>query len=206
MKFYLIHGLDRRRRIFMQNQLRHSDILDNDVTWINHPNKGDVLPMDISSNPSLTIGQIAITYKHYLALRDIVEKQLPAAVIMEDNIEFLSSVPDRLTQYLAQLPEGWDCLFDSDFFGWHYVEGLIEPGKFVYRKSNEKTEQCGGASKGAHFVMVSCKGAQLLLQNFLPFGDVSDHYYNYLAKKLNLNCYWAEPPNIHKIQRQSTWI
>jgi len=206
MKFYLIHGLDRRRRIFMQTQLRHSRIPVSDVTWINHPNKDDVLPAGIASNPSLTIGQVAITYKHYLALKDIVEKRLPAAVIMEDNIEFLSSVPDRVAQYLAQLPKDWDCLFDSDFFGWTYVESLIEPGKLVYKKSNEKTEQCGGASKGAHFLMVSGKGAKLMFDNFLPFNNVSDHYYNYLAKKLNLNCYWAEPPNIHKIQRQSTWI
>jgi len=190
----------------MQTQLRHSRIPVSDVTWINHPNKDDVLPAGIASNPSLTIGQVAITYKHYLALKDIVEKRLPAAVIMEDNIEFLSSVPDRVAQYLAQLPKDWDCLFDSDFFGWTYVESLIEPGKLVYKKSNEKTEQCGGASKGAHFLMVSGKGAKLMFDNFLPFNNVSDHYYNYLAKKMNLNCYWAEPPNIHKIKRQSTWL
>ena len=206
MKYYLIHGMDRKRRIFMQAQLRHSEIPAGYVTWINHPNKDDVLPIDISNNPSLTIGQVAIIYKHYLALKDIVEKKLPAAVIMEDNIEFLSSVPVRLSQYLTQLPESWDCVFDSDFFGWHYTEGPIESGKFVYKKSNEKTEQCNGASKGAHFLMVSAKGAKLLLDNFLPFSDVSDHYYNYLAKELNLNCYWTELANVHKIQRQSTWL
>lgn len=206
MKFYLIHGLDRKRRIFMQAQLRHSEIPASDVTWINHPNKDDTLPTGIVSNPSLTIGQVAITYKHYLALKDIVEKNLPAAVIMEDNIEFLSNVPERLSQYLTQLPENWDCMFDSDFFDWHYSEGPVESGKLIYKKSNEKTQQCGGASKGAHFLVVSAKGAQLLLKNFLPFSDVSDHHYNFLAKKLNLNCYWAEPPNIHKIQRQSTWL
>lgn len=113
--------MDRKRRIFMQAQLRHSEIPAGDVTWINHPNKDDVLPVDISNNPGLTIGQVAITYKHYLALKDIVEKKLPEAVIMEDNIEFLSSVPVRLSQYLTQLPESWDCVFDSDFFGWHYT-------------------------------------------------------------------------------------
>jgi hypothetical protein len=205
MKFYLIHGLERKRRIFMQVQLRHSGIPSTDVTWINNPNKDDPLPAGITNNPDLTIGQVAITYKHYLALKDIVEKKLPVAVIMEDNIEFLSSIPEKLSQYLAQLPEDWDCVFDSDFFDWHFIESPIEPGKLVYKKSNEPTEQCGGASKGAHFLMVSNKGAEALLSSFLPFNNVSDHYYNYLAKKLRLNCYWAEPPNIHKIQRESTW-
>ena len=190
----------------MQNQIRYSGINTDNVTWINHPNVDDPLPDNICKNSTLTIGQIAITYKHYLALKDIVEKNLDAAVIMEDNIEFLSSVQERLQLYLNELSSDWDLLFDSDFFGWHYAEGPVDPGKLVYKKSNEKTEQCGGASKGAHFLMVSRKGAQLLLQNFLPFGDVSDHYYNYLAKKLNLNCYWAEPPNVHKIQRRSTWL
>jgi len=189
----------------MEMQLRHSGILPSDVTWINHPNKDDILPPGISSNPNLTIGQVAITYKHYLALEDIVLKKLPVAVIMEDNIEFLSNVPEKLSQYLSQLPEDWDCIFDSDFYGWRFIESLIEPGKLIYKKTNEKTEQCGGASKGAHFFMISYKGAKALLKNFLPFNDVSDHYYNHLAKQLSLNCYWAEPPNIHKIERKSTW-
>ena len=189
----------------MEMQLRHSGILAPDVTWINHPNKDDPLPVGITNNPNLTIGQVAITYKHYLALADIVQKKLPVAVIMEDNIEFLSNVPEKISQYLAQLPTDWDCVFDSDFFGWHFIESPIEPAKLVYKKSNEPTGQCGGASKGAHFMLVSNKCAEALFNNFLPFSNVSDHFYNYLAKKLNLNCYWAEPPNIHKIERRSTW-
>jgi predicted glycosyl hydrolase (DUF1957 family) len=134
MKYYLIHGLERKRRIFMQAQLRHSGISASDVTWINNPNKDDVLPLGISRNADLTIGQVAITYKHYLALKDIVEKKLSAAVIMEDNIEFLSNIPERLSQYLSQLPDDWDCIFDSDFFGWHFIEGPIKSGQLVYKK------------------------------------------------------------------------
>ena len=190
----------------MEAQLRHSGILPSDVTWINHPNKDDILPQNICTNPGLTAGQVAITYKHYLALVDIVDKKLPVAVIMEDNIEFLSNIPEKLSRYISELPEDWDCLFDSDFFGWRYIEAPVYLNKFVYKKSNYVTDQCGGASKGAHFIMVSAKGAKLILESFLPFSECSDHFYNFLAKKLELSCFWAEPPNIHKIQRKSTWL
>ena len=205
MKYYLIHGLDRKRRIFMEVQLRHSGILKNEVTWINHPNKDDPLPEGICSNPNLTLGQIAITYKHYLALKDIVENKYTSAVIMEDNIEFLSSVPAKINEYLSQLPEDWDLVFDSDFFGWRFIESQIKSEQLVYKKKREETSQCHGASKGAHFYLVNFKAAQKLLDQFIPFDNVSDHLLNDLIRKLELNTYWADPPNIHKIQRASTW-
>ena len=205
MQFYLIHGMERKRRIFMEAQFRYFGIPASDVVWINSPNKEDVLPNNICVNPSLTSGQIAITYKHFLALKDIVEKKLDYAVIMEDNIEFLSNVPQVLERYLTQLPKDWDCLFDSDFFGWKFVEGPISETVSVYKKSNQATKQCHGSSKGAHFYMINGKAAEKMIDQFIPFNAVSDHYLNSIFQKLNLNVYWAEPPNVHKIQRASTW-
>lgn len=189
----------------MEVQLRHSGILKSDVTWINHPNKDDPLPEGICSNPNLTLGQIAITYKHYLALKDIVENKYTSAVIMEDNIEFLSLIPEKINEYLSQLPEDWDLVFDSDFFGWRFIESQIKSEQLVYKKKREETSQCHGASKGAHFYLVNFKAAQKLLDQFIPFDNVSDHLLNDLIRKLELNTYWADPPNIHKIQRASTW-
>jgi len=206
IKYFLIHGLDRKRRIFMQAQIRHMGIPQQDVMWINGPNVGDELPDGLTTNPNLTRGQVAITHKHYLCLKEIVENNYEIGVIMEDNIEFLSNVTTCLNRYLKDLPSDWDMLFDSDFFGWKYIEGPISLEMSVYKKSNNPLSPSPGAAKGAHFLMISNRAAKILYANFLPFNEVSDHYYDYLIRKFNLNTYWAEPSNVHKIQRQSTWL
>ena len=189
----------------MENQFRSYGILEEDVTWITYPNKEDPMPQNICSNPNLTKGQIACTYKHYLALQDIVTKEHELAIILEDNIEFKGSVSSTIEKYLKDLPEDWNALFDSDFLGFNYIEGEVNSNCSVYLKSNNQTNQCHGSSKGAHFILLNLKTAKLLYDNFLPFDNVTDHYYNSLFRKLNMNVYWAEPSNVHKINRPSTW-
>lgn len=167
-----------------------------DVTWVNYPNKYDRLPSEICTKPTLPKGHVACTYKHYLILKDIVENQHPLAVIMEDNIEFRGNVEDAINRYLKDLPADWDCVFDSDYFDMKF-DGEINPDCSVYKT---------GTSKGAHFILMTLSAATKLYNNFLPFHEGSDHMYNYLFKQLNMNVYWAEPPNVHKIQRESTWM
>lgn len=203
--YYLIHGLDKKRAPFMREQFKKNEIDNDDVTWILKPNIGDVIPNDVCSNPSLTQGQIAVTYKHYLALKDIVENKYSFAVIMEDNISFNSNVPKKILEYLKDLPDDWGCLFDGDIFDYHYIEDNVQPNISTYLKSNEVTQQCGGASRGANFILINQKTARLLYENFLPFDNVTDHYYNSLFRRLNVHVYWSEPPNVHKINRASSW-
>lgn len=193
MKFYLIHGIDSSRKPFMQDQFSKYGIPQEDVTWITYPNKTDYLPPGICIHPTLTKGQIACTYKHYLALQDIVSKGCELAVIMEDNIEFKGDVPSAIEKYLKDLPKNWDVLFDSDFLG------LTDTGPII--GCVQKT----GQSKGANFILVNKQSAKILYHNFLPFNNCSDHHYNDLFKKLNMNVYWANLPNVHKINRPSTW-
>ena len=117
MKYYLIHGVDTARKDFMLDQFAAHGIDNADVTWLCHPNKNEIEDWMIpgyTTNPSLGKGQISCTIKHYLALKDIVEKGLPHAVILEDNVAFKGNVPERLEKYLEQLPDNWVPLFDGD--------------------------------------------------------------------------------------------
>lgn len=196
--YYLVHGIDASRKSFMEEQFEKFGI--ENVTWINHPNKNEYIPEDVCINPDLPRGHISCTYKHYLILKDIVEKQHPLAVIMEDNIEFRGNVPDALSRYLRDLPEDWDCVFDSDYWDFKH-KGEITPDISVYKQDNENN-----SSKGAHFIFLTLSAATKLYNNFLPFHEGTDHMYNFLFKKLDMNVYWAEPPNVHKIYRGSTWL
>jgi GR25 family glycosyltransferase involved in LPS biosynthesis len=205
LKYYLIHGIDMSRKQFMETQFQSYGIPSEDVTWITSPNKQDILPEGICTNSSLPKGMVACTYKHYLILKDICENKHPLAVIMEDNIEFRGNVPRAIQRYLSDLPEDWDCVFDSDFYGLTFIESPIDSNVSVYKKSNTITHQCGGASKGAHFFVINLQGAQKLYSSFLPFHECSDHWYNHIFRLKNMNVFWAEPPNVHKINRPSTW-
>lgn len=196
VQYYLVHGIDPIRKPFMETQFEKFGIPTKDVKWITSPNKYDYIPAEICTKPDLPKGHIACTYKHYLILKDIVENQYPLAVIMEDNIEFRSNVPDAIHRYLKELPEGWDCVFDSDYLGMKFG-GEIGSDCSIYKT---------GTSKGAHFILLNLESATKLYNNFLPFHEGSDHMYNYLFQKLEMNVYWAEPPNVHKIQRESTWM
>ena len=205
VQYYLIHGIDPERKPFMEDQFEKYGIRNEDVKWIMWPNKQDALPDGICTNSSLPKGMVAVTYKHYLILKDICENKHPLAVIMEDNIEFRGNVPDAIDRYLKELPHDWDCVFDSDFFDLKFIEGPLYAEKSVYKKSNTSTSQCAGSGKGAHFFMINLKAAQKVYSSFLPFHECSDHWYNHIFRIKDMNVYWAEPPNVHKINRPSTW-
>ena len=218
LHYYLIHGIDPTRRPFMENQFKTYGIPESAVTWVTYPNKNDPLP-DVCTDRNLPKGVISCTYKHYLALKDIVEKGYEYAVIMEDNIEFRNNVPNALERYLKDLPADWDCLFDSDFRNlkananitpdisiYKQPYGVHQLVKYMYSDGRiEIRDEKRGVSKGAHFIFLTQKAAKQLYDTFLPFNVASDHHYNFVCEKLNLNVYWAEPPNVHKIDRPSTW-
>lgn len=205
VQFYLLFGIDPLRGPFMLNQFDLFGIDRSKVKWVLKPNKDDDLPSGICTNPSLTRGQIAVTFKHFLALRDIADNGHELAVIMEDNILFYNHVPTTINRYLSHLPDDWGILFDSDTCNLHYIEGPVSPQQSVYRKSLEVTEQCNGGSRGANFVLVNHRTAKLLAENFLPFNNVSDYYYNHLLRKFRIPSFWPQPNNVHHIPRPSTW-
>jgi GR25 family glycosyltransferase involved in LPS biosynthesis len=201
MHYYLIHGIDATRKPFMEDQFRRYGIPADDVTWITYPNKHDAMPDKLSTDPTLSKGLLSCGYKHYLALKDICEKGYEHAVIMEDNIEFRGNVPDAIQRYLKNLPADWDCVFDSDFFGLKYRGQIIDDNP-VYKVD---LEAYNGGTKGAHFYLITNKFAKKLYHCYLPFNHAPDHHYNGIFKSLNANIFWAEPPNVHKIYRPSTW-
>ena len=94
IQYYLVHGIDHTRKDRMLNEFKNFGINNEDVKWITGYNKNeltDELINDITTENAkkiLTKGHISCTYKHYLALKDIVENNYEYAVIMEDNMAF----------------------------------------------------------------------------------------------------------------------
>lgn len=204
-----MNGVDRPRDQFMIEQFNKAKIKQEDVLWIKKPNKDDLTEELInkiykfSSHDKLKLGQISITYKHYLAYEDMVKNNIDLGIIMEDNIEFRTNdFPKLINNYLQQLPENWDILYEGDTL--NYIEGKKIEGKLVYKKSNEITNQCHGGTNAANCYILPLKTAKKFYEDFLPFDNVTDHYMNKLLRKYKLNSFWSVPPRVHRIRRKST--
>ena len=211
IKYFLINGIDRSRDEFMLKQFEKAQINKDDVTWIKSHNKSELSEdfcNTVSTNNKLTPGQISCTYKHYLALKHIVENKIDIGVVMEDNIEIeTNNFPERLNTYLEQLPDDWDILFEGDT-GKYYEQKRVE-NKYVYPKSNMWTNMPGvglwmGGTNAANCYIIPYKTAKRFYDKFLPFSNVIDHYYNDLLRLFNTNTYWSVPPVVHRIRREST--
>ncbi len=213
MKYYLIYGVDPQREQRMINEFIKAEIPQEDVTWIRHPNKDELDEEFLkkytdSSVYPLKPGQISCTYKHYLCLKDIVEKELEYAVIIEDNVQFLGTVPDKLDTYINQLntmyPD-WDICFDLKYHNFR-IEQQAESNVYVYPKTNEITEQCHGATKCAAFYLIRLKCAKTLLEHYVPFQYAPDFWMNHLFRKLNVKSFWTYPENVEFWPHVSTAI
>ena len=60
------------------------------MNFINHPNKDEltyeIKEKAVQKNANIRDGWISCSYKHYLALENIIEQDNEFGVIMEDNI------------------------------------------------------------------------------------------------------------------------
>ena len=220
IQYYLIHGVDTSRKPKMENEFRNCGMTDQQVKWMNYPNKNDITAELYKSivnqeaswccgvyvHPnSMRLGVVSCTYKHYLSLKDIAEGDAEYGVIMEDSLHFTENIPKRMELYISQLNEfypGWDVIFDS---AWkEYGESEVVPGRFVYPKNIEISDQGHGGTRCAHCYLVTKDCARKLCEKYLPFNQAPDWYMNDLFRTLDIKCYWGEPSIAHVVPHVST--
>jgi GR25 family glycosyltransferase involved in LPS biosynthesis len=221
IQYYLIHGIDSSRKQRMINEFKKGNINESAVKWILWPNRDEITPdlykkiviqEDSYSNGIFTpggklgLGRTACSYKHYLALKDIIENNYDYGVIMEDNMQFAGNVSERVLLYIKQLnelyPNNWDVLFDLNYRA--YYEGPLKDGVYVYPKSNRLESNWHGSTRCAQFYLVTNKCAKELYENYLPFNNAPDFWMNDLFRKLSIKSFWAEPPIVHTWSHIST--
>lgn len=203
--YYVIHNLEKRRYKNIVKLLNLNGVNINDVNFINHPNKDEltyeIKEKAVQKNANIRDGWISCSYKHYLALENIIEQDNEFGVIMEDNIGgFYENIPNRLEKYLNMMDSDWDIIFDSVWGDYAQMnEEEISQNKLVYRKSNEITKNnegkiiSHGSTRAAQFYLINKKAAKKLYDNFLPFNHSADMWMNEVIRKTNLKVYWSEP-------------
>lgn len=205
LKFYVIHNLEKNRYENTINLLKNSGVNIADVTFINHPNKNEltykIKKKAVQKKSKIKDGWISCSYKHYLALEQIVNNKDELAVIMEDNIgEFYEPIYERISKYLEELPEDWDVLYDSVWGDYKLLaeEEVVEK-KLVYTKNNQLTRDGNGkiishgGTRAAQFYLLNYESALKLYENFLPFNHSADMWMNDVLRKIDAKSYWSEP-------------
>jgi GR25 family glycosyltransferase involved in LPS biosynthesis len=222
---YLIHGIDPSREPRMIYEFIKAGIDTSAVQWIRHPNKDEItyqfLNTYIMKTPSyiatqyipggpnsISRGVASCTYKHYLALEDIVKNKYEYSIIMEDNMQFVNgiNIPERVNLYIEQLntfyPD-WDVLFDmssdtrSDYHT-YTADRVVYPRKLVY------DNPWHGGSRCARFYLLRYKCAEALYNNYIPFNSPPDMWMNDLFRRLDMKVFWAEPNAVEDWHHSST--
>ena len=102
--FYVIHynkSTDRKKRLI--EEFKKYDI--NNIVWMDKYNREDMgelknLYQCKLPNQKLNNAQISVTLKHYLSLKDIVDKKIKYAVVMEDNVTFKNDIKKLVHYYI----------------------------------------------------------------------------------------------------------
>lgn len=217
IQYYIIHGGDPVRKLSMEVEFEKWSFEPEKIKWVLHPNK-DELTDELIKNiviqkPSISNGQItgildrkgaiSCSYKHYLCLKNIVEKKYKYGVIIEDNIYFTEDFPRNIPTYIEQLNETykeWDILFNhyDESHNWGlYDYQEMKTNLLVYPKSNEINHRCAGGTKSANCYLLTYACAKKLYENYLPFNNAPCAHMNTLFRKLDIKSFWLEPSNAH---------
>lgn len=203
--YFVIHytkNTDRKERLIKEFEKYNIS----DVRWMNENDRENMQLNEHLYQPNNTKkinkGEISLTLKHYFALKEIVEKEIPLAVIMEDNVTFIENIKEKVNMYLNEANKRklkWDIIFEGDTHYLKYKEDTINKNILLYKKSNQITEQCLGSTRCSNFYIINLNSAKEYYNAFVPFNNVCDHWSNHLFRKLNFNIWWVEPPIVHRI-------
>ena len=124
----------------------------------------------------------SLSLKHAYILKDIFKNQYKASLILEDDVILCNSFVDYCNFFMSQLPDDWDIVWVGSCLNLH--EPSVE-GKYVYKTNR--------GSRCTHAFLVNRSMANKVVNCISDINLPSDHFYNYLIKKFNLNNYWFEP-------------
>lgn len=144
------------------------------------------------ASPRLRSGQVGCSLSHYDCLKQIVEKRLDVACIVEDDLVFVPDFLEKVTSYFQNTPSLLESMKDTPY----YIYGA---GFWSARKENRgRTDECFVPSAGQCSTccyILNHHTAKLLLDQMFPMIYATDVYYRYMLndKSNNINVYSALP-------------
>ena len=198
MKIFVLHysKLTERKR-YMLSQFAKQRIGEYEFIELFDKDKFTSIESSYFSN-SLRRPVASLFLKHVHACRLIAERNLPYALVLEDDATLCDDFINKLNSYISQLPEDWDKVYIGDGCHLHVPVEMQKDGCNVYLKTLYPTAWGGnGGSRCTEAILVSNKAAKTIVNYFdATCTNISipvDHWFNEVYRKHDMKIYWAEP-------------
>ncbi|NQU94779.1 MAG: glycosyltransferase family 25 protein [Candidatus Omnitrophica bacterium] len=138
--------------------------------------------------------EISLALKHLECYRQVVDKEIKEAIIVEDDVILDKNFCETFNLYLKQTPRDYDMIYFSSHFSWDKLNDgsgnsiplATQPGKYVYKRAHPATN-CTDS------YIITFEAAKKLLDKIDKIVMPIDFELNYYLKILNFNVYWWAP-------------
>ena len=138
--------------------------------------------------------EISLALKHLECYRQVVDKEIKEAIIMEDDVVLDKNFCETFNFYLKQTPRDYDMIFFGSAFSWDKLNSgsgnsiplAIQPAKYAYKRAHPATN-CTDS------YIITFGAAKKLLNKIDKIVMPIDFELNYYLKILNFNAYWWVP-------------
>jgi glycosyl transferase family 25 len=157
--FYINRDVDVSRREQLIQYLDAANLPAERVPAVNGRSLPDgFLPLFPPSR--LKDGEVGCYASHMLVWREIVARQLPYALVLEDDARFEPAAKDLVSDVLGKLPKGWDYV---------HLDGRLHSRSFPHRplavlSGRSKLVRYARIPHGTAAQLVSLEGARKLLK------------------------------------------
>ncbi len=148
--------------------------------------KKKTTPIEIEPR-KLSKSELSLLYKHYIALKKIVNEKHETTLILEDDVLFTEDFVNLFNKHLENTPSDWDYIFPGSGCNLRIHPSIIEDGKTAYLKDHP-------ATKCTDSMIIKKSSAKKILSTFNKWDLPADWELNFQLKHHDMKVYWWEPP------------
>ncbi|BDY13443.1 glycosyltransferase family 25 protein [Hydrogenimonas cancrithermarum] len=190
---YVIHvrkGYEERKKHIdkhlPQRDIPHFNyILDGDISDLTD----DIIEKHFAKGDIFKEGKAAMscTYKHILVYREMVQKEIPYALVFEDDVILKKNFRKKLTRYLKDFTETAPFLIN--------IEEAFEYVPLYFRKRDKYLYKAKKTKRtGAYIVNLEAAKKMLEFLELNKYDYPIDHMHTKMSQHGFIDIYWLQPP------------
>ena len=153
---------------------------------------------------SLSLGEKGCFITHMRIFSEIIQKNIPYALIMEDDVELCNNFNERFETVMKELTTDFDVLYIGGRFTPEYVmtaKNSTPITEHIVRHKREYTsEDCMDLDRTSQAYVISNRMAHLVYNSFMQWTNIIDGYDNWLMQTFlahGIRVYSAKPLLCH---------
>jgi len=139
-------------------------------------------PLINDPSNSMTNGEKSLALKHVWIIEDMNINSYSSVLVLEDDAVLCEDFIEKFNFYKNQLPNDWDIGWVGSCFNLREPQ---EPNVNIYKTNR--------GSRCTHAFCLNRLIISKVIDAIAYVNKPSDHYYNHLISRFNLNNYWFQP-------------